>query len=122
MLSESPHIKQGAFVWEDCYEVDAEVQAMVATWGTATFAKQLSINYKNYAYFASSALGFNNNPRSDNHIDYPRPHRIEDALLWILCNKKIISAKGWKHFYEVRKFKNMVMKKLKGSSRNKEAK
>lgn len=122
VLAESPHTKQGAFVWEDCYEVDAEIRAMIEAWGTATFAKQLSINYKNYAYFASSALGFNNNPRSDNHINYPKPHRIEDSLLWILSSQKIIKTKGWRYFYVIGKYKNMVMRKMKDASKNGEAK
>ena len=53
---------------------------------------QVDVNYTNHAYFAVSALGMDNNPKENRKIDRPRPHRIEDPLLWILKENGVIKS------------------------------
>jgi hypothetical protein len=91
VLDPSPHCKEGAFVMGDWYNVKNEIESLLQKWGATALTQQLDINYSNYSYFAMSALG--NSPKADNHIDRPSPHRIEDALLWILKEKGVIESK-----------------------------
>jgi GTPase SAR1 family protein len=93
VLEPSPHCNEGVFVMSDWHNVNTEIQALLRTWGATAFTQQLEINYTNFSYFAVSALGLDNSPRSDRHIDRPRPHRIEDALLWILKENGVIKSK-----------------------------
>ncbi len=93
VLRNSPHCREKALVLSDCQNVNDEVEALLRNWGAGSFLAQLEINYKHHACFAASALGLNNNPGRDMRIQRPRPHRIEDALLWLLWKKKMIQAK-----------------------------
>ena len=95
ILEASPHCDAGVFVMSDWHNVNSEIQSLLKTWGATAFVQQLDLNYTNFSYFAASALGIDNSPRNDGRIDRPRPHRIEDALLWILKENGVIdSAKG----------------------------
>lgn len=94
VLNPSPHCNEGAFMMSDWHNINTEIQNLLKTWGASAFTQQLEINYTNFSYFAVSALGLDNNPRSDKHIDRPRPHRIEDALLWILKENGVINSKN----------------------------
>jgi|GEM_PF-2364460 len=93
ILDPSPHCDAGGFVMADWHNVNAEIQSLLKTWGAVAFVQQLELNYSNYSYFAASALGLDNSPRTDGRIDRPRPHRIEDALLWILKENGVIEPK-----------------------------
>jgi hypothetical protein len=93
ILDSSPHCDAGAFVMSDWHNVNNEIKSLLKTWGATAFVQQLELNYTNYCYFAASALGLDNSPRNDGRIDRPRPHRIEDALLWILKENGILEAK-----------------------------
>jgi hypothetical protein len=93
VLDPSPHCDAGAFVMSDWHNVNAEIQSLLKTWGATAFVQQLDINYMNFSYFAASSLGLDNSPRSDGRIDRPRPHRIEDALLWILKENGVVESK-----------------------------
>ena len=93
ILDQSSHCDAGAFVMSDWHNVNTEVQNLLKAWGAASFIQQLEINYTNYSCFVASSLGLGNSPRSDNRIDRPRPHRIEDALLWILKENKVIKSR-----------------------------
>lgn len=93
ILTNSPHCKEKAFVLSDWHNVNSEVQGLLRTWGAESFLSQLEVNYTNYSCFAVSSLGLNNNPTSDMKINRPRPHRIEDPLLWILMKLKVIRSK-----------------------------
>lgn len=53
---------------------------------------QLSMNYSNYSYFGVSSLGMKNSPDKNGVFSTPRPHRVEDPVLWILKENKIIPA------------------------------
>ena len=93
ILDPSPHCDTGVFVMSDWHNVNVEVQSLLKTWGATAFVQQLKLNYTNYSYFTASALGLGNSPQSDGRIDRPRPHRIEDALLWILKENGVIEPK-----------------------------
>lgn len=93
ILEPSPHCSEKAFVLSDWHNVNSEIQSLLKTWGEDSFMAQLDVNYTKFSYFAVSALGLNNNPRNDRGIERPRPHRIEDALLWILKENSVIKTK-----------------------------
>ena len=93
VLEPSPHCSEKAFVLSDWHNVNSEIQGLLKTWGADSFMAQLDVNYSNYSYFTVSALGLNNNPREDRGIERPRPHRIEDPLLWILKETGVIKGK-----------------------------
>ncbi len=90
ILETSPHCNERVFDMKDWHNVDNEIRSLLIEWGAESFTSQIDVNYNNYSYFAVSALGMNNNPREDRRIDRPRPHRIEDPLLWILKANGVI--------------------------------
>lgn len=89
----SPHCSEKRFDLSDWHNVNSEIVALLHEWNAEAFISQLETNYRTYSYFAASALGLNNNPTSDGHIERPRPHRIEDPVLWILKENGVIKAK-----------------------------
>jgi len=93
ILTPSPHCDAGAFVMADWHNVNTEIQSLLSTWGATAFVTQLNLNYSNYSYFTASALGLDNSPQRDGSINRPTPHRIEDALIWILKENGVIDAK-----------------------------
>lgn len=93
ILEPSPHCAGGAFELADSENVDAEVQGLLQSWGAESFLRQMEVNYKNYACFTVSSLGMHNNPDAEGRISRPRPHRIEDPLLWLLVKQGVIKTK-----------------------------
>lgn len=89
----SPHCQNKSFVLSDWNNVNNEILSLLNGWGANSFTSQLDVNYSNFSYFAVSALGLNNIPRVDRGIERPRPHRIEDPLLWILKENGVIKTK-----------------------------
>lgn len=89
----SPHCSEKCFDLSDWHNINSEIVALLHEWNADAFISQLETNYSKYSYFAASALGLNNNPTSDGRIERPRPHRIEDALLWILKENGVIKGK-----------------------------
>ena len=92
VLDTSPHCAEQQFDMTDCHNVDSEIRSLLTEWGEESFMSQVDVNYSNHSYFAVSALGLNNNPGEDSRIERPRPHRIEDPLLWILEENGVIKA------------------------------
>lgn len=90
ILETSPHCSEKVFDMADWHNVDNEIRSLLVEWGAESFISQVDVNYTNYSYFAVSALGMDNNPKEDRRIDRPRPHRIEDPLLWILKENGVI--------------------------------
>lgn len=90
ILETSPHCSGKVFDMSDWHNVDNEIKSLLVEWGAESFMSQLDLNYTNYSYFAVSALGMDNNPKEDRRIDRPRPHRIEDPLLWVLKENGVI--------------------------------
>ena len=93
ILEPSPHCASKAFVLSDWHNVNSEIHGLLTTWGGDAFVAQLDVNYTKYSYFTVSALGLNNNPRADKGIERPRPHRIEDPLLWLMKENDVIKVK-----------------------------
>lgn len=93
VLDTSPHCSKKVFDMKDWRNVDVEIRSLLEEWGETAFTSQVDLNYSNYSYFTISALGLNNNPSVDSKILRPKPHRIEDPLLWILKEKGVIKAK-----------------------------
>lgn len=58
-----------------------------------SFIAQLEMNYAKYSYFGVSALGMRNAPDENGVFASPRPHRVEDPILWILKEKGIVAEK-----------------------------
>ena len=92
LMDTSPHCSAGAFVEADLHNVSSEVEGLLQAWGANAFTQQLNLNYTNFEYFATSALGLGNSPKPDGSINRPNPHRIEDALLWILKEEGVIEG------------------------------
>lgn len=91
--SPSPHCDAQHFDLSDWHNVNSEIKSLLEAWSATAFTSQLETNYSTYSYFAVSALGLYNNPKSDGRIDPPRPHRIEDPLLWILKENRVIKGR-----------------------------
>ena len=94
VLNPSPHCMEKQFDMSDWHNVNSEILALLREWGADAFTSQLETNYDNYSYFAVSSLGLHNNPDKDGKIERPRPHRIEDPLLWIMKENGVIKGKG----------------------------
>ena len=92
VLETSPHCSGKKFNMSDWHNVDNEIKSLLIEWGAESFMSQLDLNYTNYSYFAVSSLGMDNNPKENAKIDRPRPHRIEDPLLWILKENGVIKS------------------------------
>lgn len=92
VLNPSPHCRQGAFDLADWHNVDSEIRSLLTSWDEQSFIANLDSNYEKYSFFGVSALGFNNNPDDKGHINRPQPHRIEDPILWLLEENKVIKA------------------------------
>lgn len=92
VLETSPHCSGKKFNMSDWHNVDNEIKSLLIEWGAESFMSQLDLNYTNYSYFAVSSLGMDNNPKENKKIDRPRPHRIEDPLLWILKENGVIKS------------------------------
>ncbi len=90
ILETSPHCYDKIFNMSDWHNVNNEIKSLLTEWGAESFMSQVDMNYTNYSYFTVSALGMDNNPREDRRINRPRPHRIEDPLLWILKENEVI--------------------------------
>lgn len=92
MMNPSPHCHQKAFVKSDYQNVDMEVRALLNEWGQEHFMSQVEAEYSNHAFFVTSAFGLHNNAKIGGSINRPNPHRIEDALLWILAEEDFIET------------------------------
>lgn len=94
VADQSPHCAQRAFDIADCRTVNNEIKSLLQEWDESSFVSQIELNYADVSFFAVSSLGLENCPKEDGTIDRPRPHRIEDPVLWILKEKSIINTIG----------------------------
>ena len=90
----SPHCDARAFVQADAQNVDAEMRSLLKSWQQQPLLNQIGLDYKNFAFFALSSLGFGNEPDEDNKIKCPAPHRVEDPLLWLMSENKLLSSEA----------------------------
>ena len=92
VVNGSLHRRSGAYSEQDCESVNKEVKRFLLkqeNMRVNAFINQVDINYCNYHYFAISALGLRNHPMHG-RIGVPKPHRVEDPLLWILKENNVI--------------------------------
>lgn len=87
----SPHCDAQGFVPSDAQNVDAEMRSLLQSWGQQSLITQIDLDYKNFAFFALSSLGFGNEPDSSRKIKRPAPHRVEDPLLWLMAENNLLS-------------------------------
>jgi GTPase SAR1 family protein len=97
ILSESPHRDCSKFCLSDYSNVNNDVRGLLYNWNNqfvdAIEGKNSAVKgFASYSYFAVSALGLNNSPDENGRIAEPRPHRIEDPLLWFMANSKLIKT------------------------------
>ena len=86
LVDEQLHVRQnsshvGTFDLDDFRTVDAEVQALIDSWGAAYVVEQVKNAFKQSGFFAFTALGAS--PRG-REIENIRPRRIADPFLWLL--------------------------------------
>ncbi|WP_330238521.1 hypothetical protein [Streptomyces sp. NBC_00525] len=73
--------------------VDAELRALLALWQSDGIDRRLRETCADYQLFAFSALG--RSPRGDAAPPGgPRPHRVEDPLLWLLHRFGLLDRAG----------------------------
>lgn len=95
-LFQSSHGKRQGFVTAENRRVNTEMKKWLSSLGDGalnSFMAQLEMNYTNVSYFAVSSLGMKNAPDKNGVFAKPKPHRIEDPILWILKEKGIIQEK-----------------------------
>lgn len=83
----SPHFTQG-FDVADCENVSIEVASRLSEWGYENFLNTVNQNFKDYRFFAFSAIGAA--PEPDGKIPKIVSKRVEDPFLWLLNKRKII--------------------------------
>jgi len=71
----------GKFDLADFRTVDAEVQALIDSWGAAYVIEQVRSAFRRSGFFAFTALGASPQGREIKNI---RPRRVADPFLWLL--------------------------------------
>ena len=74
--------KYGVFDDENSRQISAEIEAYLDRISGGTFPVAVRNDYKNYRYFAVSALG--SEPDAKGAIGAVSPIRVEDPMLWLL--------------------------------------
>jgi len=95
-LFQSGHAKKQGFITAENRRVNTEIHKWLIGLNDGainSFIAQLDMNYSNYSYFGVSALGMNNSPDKNGVFSMPKPHRLEDPILWILREKRCIPEK-----------------------------
>lgn len=95
-LFPSGHAKSQGFNLVENRRVNTEIKKWLTNINDGainSYMAQLEINYSTFSYFGASALGMNNSPDKNGIFFKPNPHRVEDPLLWIFKEKKIIKEK-----------------------------
>ncbi|MBR2835587.1 MAG: hypothetical protein IKE43_07775 [Coriobacteriales bacterium] len=90
----SPHCKKGVLDDTDVQNINAEIRSLLATWNQQSLLTAIELDYKNYSFFTVSSLGLDNEPDSSGKIKKPRPHRVEDPLLWLMAENKLLMIEG----------------------------
>lgn len=86
----SPH--DSLFDIDDCEIVSSEIQAYLQEWVGPNISNTMEHNFKNFSYFALSALG--GTPNLEGKLtDGVSPFRIEDPFLWLLWKNKLIEGR-----------------------------
>ncbi len=91
LKNDSTHIKNGFFDERDFNDSNEEMQSLVEKWLGIELYQNVSMQFKDFAFFGLSALG--SNPDAQNKIPRFRPFRVADPFLWLLAKKKLIKTK-----------------------------
>lgn len=92
-LFQSSHARRQKFVTAENRRVNTEIRKWLKNLHDGivdSFMSQLEMNYAYYSYFGVSSLGMRNSPDHNGVFSTPRPHRVEDPILWVLKEKGII--------------------------------
>lgn len=95
-LFSSSHTKKQGFAMGENRRVNTEIRKWMTNLNDGalnSFIAQLEMNYSKYSYFGVSSLGMRNSPDKNGVFASPRPHRVEDPILWILKEKGLIPEK-----------------------------
>jgi Fibronectin type III domain len=78
---------------EDGQRVHEQMRSLLHRWGGQDIDAQINGHYRDYRYFAVSALGAEPDyPRYEVDPGGVRPHRVEDPVLWLLSKKGTVRA------------------------------
>lgn len=88
---QSPHCSHKAFVSADQKAVDGELRSLLENWGEGAMISNVRGNFRDASFFAVSSLGIDNAPDTGGRIKKPRPHRVEDPLLWVMSRYRLVS-------------------------------
>ncbi len=81
---------ESAYDEVDGRNVHDHVEALLEEWGSSEVSTYLRLNFTTFRYFGVSALGKEPDYSTDKLSKPPIPHRVEDPLLWILSQQKLI--------------------------------
>ena len=90
LKNDSSHVRKGFFDKNDFNDSNEEMQSMVEHWLGTELYQNVSMQFKQFAFFGLSALG--SNPDVDKKIPKFRPFRVADPFLWILSKEGIIKS------------------------------
>ena len=96
VLEPSSYLREGRLDKNEWFSVSTEINAMLNEYGAGGFARNVSMNFKNYTYCTVSALGQQpvvSQGEGKRITSLPRPHRVEDPFLWILKENGVIKEK-----------------------------
>lgn len=95
-LFPSGHAKKQGFNEAENRRVNTEIRKWLTSVDDGainSFVAQLEMNYATFSYFGASSLEMKNSPDKDGVFSTPKPHRVEDPILWILKEKGILKEK-----------------------------
>ena len=81
---------QGGVDVADFNEVNGEMMSLLADWGEADLLQQIRSAYTTFGFFGLSALGCN--PHGREQVTRIVPRRVEDPILWLLAQNRIIQS------------------------------
>lgn len=83
-----------AFDEHDSRDLHDHVASIVDGWGGGDVLSHLELNYKNYRFFAASALGAEPDyGQATADSQGIRPHRVADPLLWLMAGEGILEKR-----------------------------
>ncbi len=86
-----PGSHNGYFDEDDADSIHTEIWNHLQNWMGSGFNQQIDLAFKAYHYFGFSAIG--NPPVSKGRLDVIKPLRVEDPLLWLLAQLKLIPSR-----------------------------
>lgn len=91
LWNDSPHAKLGEFDKMDLKQVDAEMRGLLHVWNAADFIRLVETEFSNAVFLPCSAFGAC--PDSSGNVAPPKSLRLEDGVLWVMNELKLIPQK-----------------------------